>query len=479
MLNFWAYKLLGDGGKIRCTIERLDDVSGGVVATRRIPLSALAISPLDVVYGVEGGTSAAQRGFSLSDIEQQVLYHAKRTTGGFDPAATLRLQHSRPADLAPGEMTLFDALEQARAIRRLLGVARGADPEDLNPPERTGRGTIDLAELDGRVLRAENALTSAHTGLANLIARITTTTTAEMLRTALLKLGAFGIGPAVPVNVTGDDAAMRADLAQQGQALLKLSKPRLDQGAALRAETVAIDQRARRVQLVARLRAVFGDSFVVLPRFVFDAAGATELTSAVAASTAAQDGDALAANTWFARSARVRDGLSRLGACLQRAEVLGTGARLNLSVAQLPFEKGERWVGLPPAAGAVIPPSKLSLVVHTIGTINATLFTTGLLVDEWVEIVPNTRETTALAFQFDAPDVCAPQTVLIAVPPVPGQEWTAETLRRVLMETLDLAKLRAVDPDALGAAAHHLPALYLAFNSEDHAVSTDFAAVAR
>jgi len=42
------------------------------------------------------------------------------------------------------------------------------------------------------------------------------------------------------------------------------------------------------------------------------------------------------------------------------------------------------------------------------------------------------------------------------------------------METLDLAKLRAVDTGSLGAAAQHLPGLYLAFNTADHAVSTDF-----
>jgi hypothetical protein len=42
------------------------------------------------------------------------------------------------------------------------------------------------------------------------------------------------------------------------------------------------------------------------------------------------------------------------------------------------------------------------------------------------------------------------------------------------METLDLAKLRAVDTGSLGAAAQHLPGLYLAFNAADHAVSTDF-----
>ena len=479
MLNFWTFKLLGDGAKIRCTIDRLDEATGAVAETRKLPLSELSLAPLDIVFGVEAGNTTAQPGTTLSDIEQQVLYHAKRKAGGFAPSATLRLQHARPADLAAGEITLFDALEQARAVRRLLGVARGADPEDLNPPERSGQGVIDLVELDARVVRAENALNAAHVALKNLIARITTTTTAEMLRPALLKLGGFGVEPSVPVSVAGEDADAKAALVQQGQALLKLSGPRLDQGALLRTEPVAADQRGRRAQLTARMRAVFGDSFVLLPRFTFEAAAATEFASAFGGSTAAQGGDPLAVNTWFARSSRVRDGVSRFGACLQRAEVLNAGARLNLSVAQLPFKNGERWVALPPAAGSVIPPSKLSLVIHTIGTINPALFTTGLLVDEWVEIVPNTQETTALAFQFDAPDACAPQSVLIAVPPVPGQDWSAETLRRVLMETLDLAKLRAVDTASLGAAAQHLPGLYFAFNTEDHAVSTDFIAVTR
>jgi hypothetical protein len=43
------------------------------------------------------------------------------------------------------------------------------------------------------------------------------------------------------------------------------------------------------------------------------------------------------------------------------------------------------------------------------------------------------------------------------------------------METLDLAKLRAVDTSLLGAAAQYLPALYVPFNAADDAVSTDFA----
>jgi hypothetical protein len=103
----------------------------------------------------------------------------------------------------------------------------------------------------------------------------------------------------------------------------------------------------------------------------------------------------------------------------------------------------------------------------------------GLLIDEWVEVVPSSKETTAIAFQFNPPDACAPQSVLLAVPPVPEEPWTVATLHRVLVETLDLAKLRAVDPEALGEIGHYMPAMFFAFNTNDEVVSTDFAQLTR
>ena len=159
---------------------------------------------------------------------------------------------------------------------------------------------------------------------------------------------------------------------------------------------------------------------------------------------------------------------------MRGAEVLGTGDRLSLRVAQLPFQQTERWVGLPPLPGTDLAQSKLSAVVQSSLPIDASRALSGVFVDEWVELVPNNSETTALAFQLNPPDSFAPHNVLIAVPPVPGQDWTTETLRRVLMETLDLAKLRAVDPSLLGSAAQYLPGLYVPFNAADAAVSTDF-----
>jgi hypothetical protein len=475
MLNAWVSKLLGDASKVRCTIERLD-ATGAVAETRKLMVSSLGVAPLDVIYGVDASTSPTQPNAALSDLEQQVLYVVKHMAGGFDPAANLRLQHARPSDLAAGETTLFDVLEQARAARRLIAGLRGADPEDLNPPERTGSGAIDLNELQGRVVAAETGLASAHSELGVLVASVTKT--AEALRNGLMALGAFGVGPTVPVIAAGESPAAIAALALQATAAMKISAARLAQGAALRALAAATDARAHAGQLADRMRAVFGQSFGVLTHFNCGAAGA-ELASALAASQSVQGGDGLAANGWFVRHARVREPLARLSACLRGAEVLGADERLNLSVAQLPFVANERWVGLPPDAGETLTASKLSLVLQTTAPIDTGQSLTGLVIDEWTEIVPSASEATAIAFQFAPPDACAPQCLLLALPPVPGADWTADTLGQVLDEARDLAQLRAVDPETLGETAQYLPSLSLAFNARDDAVSTDVAPLIR
>ncbi|MGK4005476.1 hypothetical protein WMF31_22820 [Sorangium sp. So ce1036] len=481
MLNAWAARQLGNPSETRCTVERLDDTGQTVLETQRFALSELGLTPLDVVYGVPAqdgqGRDADLAGSGASDLEQWLLDHARHRAGGFAAGARLRLQHGRPADLASGERCARDVIEQARALRRLLSSARAADADDLAPPERGDAGTLDIAELDARVTGAASALVSAHEALDTLVTRGAAARIDE-LRAAMFELARFGVPGAIPASVGATDAAeLQAAVLAQATALLRAGRARVDADAALAAMPAVTDVRARRDRLFERARTVFGGDFVVLPRF--SCAHAAELGSALAGSTAAQGGDALACHTWLARSARVRDGIARFADALNGAEVLSaTAERLRLCVAQLPFQAQERWVGLAPADARPMPAGKLSLVVQLPSTaLDPTAALAGLLIDEWVEVVPSRHETTALAFQFNPPDACAPQSVLLAVPPVPGQAWTAAQLHRVLVETLDLAKLRAIDVEALGEMAHYLPALFFAFNTENDVASTDFAAL--
>jgi hypothetical protein len=294
------------------------------------------------------------------------------------------------------------------------------------------------------------------------------------LRGALLALQSFGLGRGTGAPTAGDDETAVTVLLRQAEALLQESRGRVDRVSAARAAPPADDPRRRREELTERLRTVFGAGFLAMPHFTLAPSAATDLRQALDASTAVQDGDPLAVHTWFIRAQRVRDGVARLGAPLRAAEILGTGERLDVRVAQLPFAAGDRWVGLPSLPGRDPHPGKLSLVVQAPEAIDTTTSLTGLWVDEWVEVIPSREETTAIAFQYDPPDACAPQSILIAVPPDPAEDWTVASLHRVLAETLDLAKLRAVGVESLGEVAHYLPALFFAFNTQDEAVSTDF-----
>src|SRR5207247_640604 len=66
--------------------------------------------------------------------------------------------------------------------------------------------------------------------------------------------------------------------------------------------------------------------------------------------------------------AQVRSGAARLQAVLATASALSPSATragtADFGVAQLPFEAGAHWVGLPAPAGAAIPGGRLSLLGH-------------------------------------------------------------------------------------------------------------------
>jgi hypothetical protein len=329
------------------------------------------------------------------------------------------------------------------------------DGSDLQPPHADPVRGLDLDELTRRVRAAERALARARSALTTAL------TNGTDLRAPMLALAAFGVPGAVPSP--GNEPA-------QARALLAETARRLASAATTAAAPTTADEEARRDQLLARLRAVFGPGFVALPRFT--AANAADVSASIADAAALRGDDPLAAYTWLQRMERVRTPLARLGRPLREAEVLGSTEVLDLSIAQVPHVAGQRWVGLEVLDGGTITDGCASLVLQRAPAKLAGKLC-GLLVDEWTELVPSRNETTGIAFQYDPPDNAAAQAILLAVPPVIGEPWTVGSLNRVLLETLDLTRLRGVDPAALGGVAHYLPATYLAFNANAEAVSTD------
>ncbi|HET7121522.1 MAG TPA: hypothetical protein VFI17_09785 [Solirubrobacterales bacterium] len=168
-----------------------------------------------------------------------------------------------------------------------------------------------------------------------------------------------------------------------------------------------------------------------------------------------------------------------------------------LAAAQSPMAKGEPWIGGRfPAAHR--PHARQSIVFHAPAPLAAGGKLAGIVFDEWVEVLPGSdalaatkhlnkkakkgkhkppppeSELTGLSFHYDRPDAKAPQALLVAVPPDPRRGWTGDTLALAVRDTLELAKLRAVDLGDLPLLASVLPGIRIASQSPLGLLASDY-----
>ena len=424
-------------------------------------------------------------GFSATDL----LYAAQSTPeGGATDLETLvarlvRLEYALPAtqrvDVHADRRGAFarslaDAAELARQALTLLAAGRPMTPDTMcHPGDVTAEGYADqdvatfAARLQEGQQRVSNTRPGEPPGLLQEFGELPNR--ASDVVALLLKAARFGVPGAVPAGLDDPHLAERFENARDELARRHAASEQLA-GEALAAQKPSARLRA----LLEAMKALFGPSFVVLPSVVPRRAG--ELASALAQDVLNGHGEARL-RLWLEQVAEVRAPLAVLEDTLIFAEAWTQATRLAgspslaLEVAQLPFTDGRRWVALSDAEKGAEQPraewarSPLSLVVASNGALpafeddageNGRVVTAGLLLDEWSELVPDSHVSTSVAFQYDAPNAQAPQALLLAVPAemkaVP-ELWTPEALAGIVGDTLDLAKVRAVDIDALPAEA--------------------------
>ncbi|SHH00510.1 hypothetical protein [Halobaculum gomorrense] len=297
----------------------------------------------------------------------------------------------------------------------------------------------------------------------------------EAVREALLTCADFGVQGCVPVTATGSDESDLADLARQADSVyeevadtLATATDHRDRG----------DAETEPAAYVDCLETLFGEAFTVLVPFEPTNPGEVRKSLAPAHSESLQGGDPLAVERWFDRVSRVRDELATFGRALTYGETLGARSPADgprFRVGQFPYGAGDPWVGLPDAWDGEHPSGRLSVAADVRGGQSGPRYV-GLFVDEFVETVPTETETTGLTFHYDRPSQQAPQSMLLAVPPTDA-DWSVSTLADVVRESVDLAKLRTVDRDALDAGGQLLPALAFATNESADPAGPDTASI--
>jgi len=161
---------------------------------------------------------------------------------------------------------------------------------------------------------------------------------------------------------------------------------------------------------------------------------------------------------WLASIAKVRSNMASLSNVRLMSEHLGADS-LTLSPLQYPKAQQadhEQWFGIELQTQDL----KVDFWEHNRLSLNiypcyqATQesfdnFRAGVLLDEWTELIPATKQTTGVAFNIDQPDATPPQSILLAVNPKSSDSgnWTSEELLDCVFDTMDLLKLRLLEPE--------------------------------
>jgi hypothetical protein len=133
------------------------------------------------------------------------------------------------------------------------------------------------------------------------------------------------------------------------------------------------------------------------------------------------------------------------------------------------------WVlGYDPSPGS-FPGDRLLYTAHYDTPFDPGARQCALLLDEWTETIPSTTATTAIAAHYDRPGTQPPQTLLLVAPPAQTGTWSWDDLVSAVNETLDLTRIRAVEPGHIDGTpyAQLLPATVLSAAARAITVTTD------
>jgi hypothetical protein len=419
-LDSWLGSLLGDPAAIGCMVARAG------APRSRVSVADLGLRPVDLLAIVQ---QAQASGGSQDELGQRIA---------------ARLGAAGPVTVDYGDdggtgISFAVAIEVLTAIARLLGHARPLRAADLLPPTGATPSTVESPVLADRATAARQALGAARQALAD----------AGTDPAALSRAADFGL----PQELTATD----------GGQILAAIDARL--ATAAQAGTAA-----------AALAAVFGTSLPVIEPFTPDQ---PQLVGpALAAEPELGDDPDATVETWLVQAARVQPGLDTWRDVQLYGRALGHDMP-RARIAQLPAGPApQRWAALGFPSEAERPHSGLvGLALLGAPPPTATEQWCGVLLGEWPEIIPAVEEEAGIAVQYDAPGAQAPQAVLLAVPADNQPAWTYPVIERTLLDTLQLARVRALELSQLGDFGQLIPMTFLAENTAGAAISTSFAGV--
>ena len=473
-LNRWLGSIIGNPSLIRCYVTyKQDDVEQDFI----VRLSDLGLQPLDALYALN--TEANDSDNSLNKL---IAYHV-RDSLSLPVETELNIHFKERNDklveatetLTPDIKTFNEVMPLFNGLYETLTKSRFTTAEDYVIPGNHVPDDMNLLQLDeeefrGRVNKALITFTGIKDDIqslfntkgidVNIIEEVKNAEYSETeLNTLKIKLFdafKFGVQGAVPDDPETVDTKA---LAVQAVGVLSEMIKRAGKAKLFIENDDRLDDRTKVNRLKDAAKELFGKDFVIVPHFSLrNSDEIAEILGLSKEEGLLRNADEFAMDAWIEGIAKVRKKVNKL-------EMVSTMTQLfenefpEYTPVQLPYEKvksatGEEiadyWLGLEYPSEYEPESDKLSLVVLNKEQLNAGSSGNkfcGLLIDEWIEIIPQKEETTGITFNYDQPDAEPPQSMLLAVPPEETGWWKWDDLVYTVLDTMDLYKARLVEPE--------------------------------
>lgn len=453
--NNWLGKALGSPDRIKYVLTITD--ANNQVVKQSFSITGLDFQPLDIF--LLPGTE--------SELKDIIVTKYRTANSDFTSAITLDFKEKDNSwttdDRSVNELFLLTG-----HIRNMISNAKysgAAELMHLNAvADSNNPGNHDAAEFDTRIKAAFTALqklvqdVEAETfvqdvlGGTTAIGDIILTDADEIKMLAhLTNAGFLGIPHALSIafKPAANNDQRRQTVLQQLLNIYKEAAKRKTIAEDLIRQTDSITVPKTKVQkLVDAGKAILGKNFLAVPLYTpNDLTDINTQLSQPPDQNISRNGGALAIEDWLQGMARVRKRMYDTVMYRQMADVYELPEE-SVQPVQLPYAAGDYWLGIEYPLGHEPGGDKLSLVLMNEAVLSSSK-QCGLVIDEWIEIIPVKEETTGITFHYNQPNASAPQSALLAVTPEITNRWQWDDLVYTVIDTMELAGNRAVEPDHL------------------------------
>lgn len=323
-----------------------------------------------------------------SDFSKLIFEHLK-SVGLVSSNDTIKITYKDRTGLTKSQLCIYEILPLIQSLNQLIAQARPLLPTDLLPDTRTGLPEDhSLPTLDnGRLIEAF---------------------------TALKKFGS----PYVFTKQLKDIEAIENNYLQW-DALKKLANR------------------------------IFGDTFLLCPEFELE--NQTEFELAKNVDLLSKLNNDFIVEEWFQGIAQVRKNLKNFQQIKQMRNLFDLkSSEQEFTIFQLPFKQEEYyWLGAEFPVNLDLHRDNLSIALELPDNYRTNKKLIGMIIDTWKEVLPEKMKTSAIAMNYNQPNMEPPQTLLFCVSPKLQGNWEWNELLQTVVDTMDLAKKRAVDYDII------------------------------